>query len=373
MPLPKTPGEQLTPDQKLTPQEQQPSSQPPPGIALAPVTQWFAENIPQATPPLSFELIPSGYSNLTYTVSDSAGRNFVLRRPPLAQVLATAHDMSREYRIISALGPTDVPVPGALGLCQDENVNERPFYVMDFVDGIVLRNPELALQLAPAVRSRISRGMADLLARLHRLDPDEIGLGDLGRKENYIARQLRRWQGQLQQTQTTQRHRLFEIHAQLEKHIPQQLFTGIVHGDYRLDNCMVSASGEVVSVLDWELCTLGDVLADLAILLIYWTEPEDDFKALETSPTTAPGFATREQMLAYYVESFSQAGAAPELSSIDYYLAFATWRLACILEGVYARYLLGAMGSKELPGGSDNFSLRIENLISKAAEYADAI
>ena len=357
-----------------TPHGQQPSDQSPPGIALVPVTQWFAENIPQAAPPLSFELIPSGHSNLTYIVSDSAKRNFVLRRPPLTQVLATAHDMAREYRIILALGSTDVPVPGALGLCLDESVNERPFYVMDFVDGIVLRNPELAMQLAPVARAKVSHCVANLLAKLHRLDPDAIGLGDLGRKENYIARQLRRWKGQLEQSQTTQRQGLFEIHAHLEKHIPQQLFTGIVHGDYRLDNCMVSPSGEVMAVLDWELCTLGDVLADLATLLVYWSEPEDDFKVLETSPTIAPGFASREQMLADYIESFNQTGATPpQLPSIDYYLAFATWRLACILEGVYSRYLIGAMGSKELPGGSDNFNLRIENLISKAAEYAEAV
>jgi len=346
----------------------------PAGINSTQVTQWFTENIPQAAPPLVFELVPSGHSNLTYIVSDSAQQNFVLRRPPLAQVLATAHDMSREYLIISALGATDIPVPEALGLCEDETVNERPFYVMGFVEGMVLRNPELAMELTPPARAEASRNMARMLAQLHLCDPDEVGLGDLGRRENYIARQLRRWKGQLEQSQTTQRQQLFEVHAHLEQHIPTQLFTGIVHGDYRLDNCIISPSGQVLAVLDWELCTLGDVLADVAMLLIYWAEPGDEFKALETSPTVVPGFASRVEMLEAYAEALAQAGrSSQQLSSIDYYLAFAAWRLACILEGVYSRYLIGAMGSKELPGGSDSFNTRIERLISKAVEYSEAI
>lgn len=347
------------------------------GIDTANVTEWFAQNVPQATPPLSFDLIPSGHSNLTYVVADSAGRRFVLRRPPLTQVLATAHDMAREHRIISALGHTDIPVPAALGLCLDEAVNDRPFYVMDFVDGMILRTPEQARELAPETRARSSRFMAELLARLHHVNPDEVGLGDLGRKQDYIARQLKRWKTQLEQSQTTQRRQLFDIHAHLERNIPQQTFTGIVHGDYRLDNCILAPSGEVAAVLDWELCTLGDVLADVAMLLIYWAEPTDDFTALESSPTVVEGFAGRREMLAMYGEAFGAFGGldgeTAQVPAIDFYMAFAAWRLACILEGVYSRYLIGAMGSKELPGGSEHFNSRIEGLMTEAEKYAGAI
>lgn len=349
------------------------------GINSANVTEWFGEHIAQAKPPLSFDLIPSGHSNLTYVVTDAARCRFVLRRPPLTQVLATAHDMAREHRIISALGPTDIPVPAALGLCLDEAVNDRPFYVMDFVDGMILRTPEQARELASGTRVAASHSMAQLLARLHHIDPDEVGLGDLGRKEDYIARQLKRWKTQLEQSQTTQRQPLFEIHAHLERNIPPQIFTGIVHGDYRLDNCILAPSGEVLAVLDWELCTLGDVLADVAMLLIYWAEPADDFTALDSSPTVVEGFARRSEMLAMYGEAFGGFGdaarepAAAQEPAIDFYLAFAAWRLACILEGVYSRYLIGAMGSKELPGGSEHFDSRIGGLMSQAERYAAAI
>ena len=344
------------------------------GINVAGVTDWFAGNMPQAAPPLSFDLIPSGHSNLTYLVTDSAGQNFVLRRPPLAQVLATAHDMAREHRIISALAHTDFPAPRPLGLCEDEAVNERPFYVMEFVAGRVLRSPEDALGLPAPARIKASHSMAELLAQLHLCNPDEIGLGDLGRKENYLARQLRRWQGQLEQINAVQGPELAELHARLSAQIPQQQLTGIVHGDFRLDNCILSDSGEVLAVLDWELCTLGDVLADVAMLLIYWAEPDDDFKALESNPTLAPGFASRAELLARYSQTLSQASQSPQpLPAIEYYLAFAAWRLACILEGVYDRYQGGAMGSKELPGGAESFATRITQLTAKAAQYAEAI
>ena len=344
------------------------------GINPDRVTDWFAGNIPQAAPPLSFELIPSGHSNLTYLVSDATGQNFVLRRPPLTQVLATAHDMAREHRIISALSRTDFPVPQALGICEEEAVNERPFYVMEFVDGLVLRNPEAALELPPAARAQASYNMAELLARLHLCDPDEIGLGDLGRKENYLARQLHRWQGQLEQINAVQGTELQDLHAQLSAQIPEQQLTGIVHGDFKLDNCILSDSGEVLAVLDWELCTLGDVLADVAMLLIYWAEPDDDFKALESNPTLAPGFASRAEMLACYSQTLSQSSQpAQSLPPMEYYLAFAAWRLACILEGVYDRYQGGAMGGKELPYSAASFVERIKQLTAKAAQYAEAI
>lgn len=349
-----------------------PSSPLPPGINAEGVTDWFRQHVAEAAPPLGFELVPSGHSNLTYVVTDTKGQRFVLRRPPLQQVLATAHDMSREHRIISALYPTAVPVPRPLGFCDDEAVNERPFYVMAFVEGMVLRNPDQVNDIAPRIRLRTSKSIARTLAELHKVDIAEVGLDTLAKQEDYIARQLRRWTGQFEQSQTTDRPVMAEIHAHLSSRIPPQTQTGIVHGDYRLDNCMVSPDGSVAAVLDWELCTLGDVLADVATLLMYWSEPEDEFTMLETSATQAPGFASRAEMLAEY-----EAASGREVPQIDFYMAFATWRLACILEGVYARYLGGAMGTKELPGGPENFKTqfnsRIEALVARAAEYAAAI
>lgn len=340
----------------------------PPGINLEGVTSWFRQHVADAVAPLSFELIPSGHSNLTYIVTDAASQRFVLRRPPLQQVLATAHDMSREHRIISALYPTAVPVPLPLGFCNDESVNERPFYVMSFVDGIVLRNPDQTSDIAPHIRLEISKSIARTLAELHKVDIAEVGLDTLAKQEDYIARQLRRWMGQFEQSQTTDRPAMAEIHAHLSSRIPPQTYTGIVHGDYRLDNCMVWPDGLVAAVLDWELCTLGDVLADVATLLMYWAEPDDEFTMLETSATQVPGFASRAEILAEY-----ETACGREVPQIDFYMAFATWRLACILEGVYARYLGGAMGTKELPGGSVQFNNRIEALIAKATEYASAV
>ena len=349
-----------------------PSTPLPPGINAEGVTDWFCQHVAEAAPPLGFELVPSGHSNLTYIVTDSEGQRFVLRRPPLQQVLATAHDMSREHRIISALYPTAVPVPRPLGFCDDETVNERPFYVMAFVEGMVLRDPDQTSSITPDIRMQTSKSIARTLAELHKVDIAEVGLDTLAKQEDYIARQLRRWMGQFEQSQTTDRPAMAKIHAHLSSRIPPQTQTGIVHGDYRLDNCMVSPDGGVAAVLDWELCTLGDVLADVATLLMYWSETEDEFTMLETSATQAPGFASRAEMLAEY-----EAASGRELPQIDFYMAFATWRLACILEGVYSRYLGGAMGTKELPGGPENFktqfNARIEALVARAAEYAAAV
>lgn len=354
------------------------------GINTAGVTDWFVRNISGVAPPLSFELIPSGHSNLTYTITDSADKQYVLRRPPLTQVLATAHDMAREHRIISALHPANVPVPEPLGLCEDESVNDRPFYVMNYVDGVILGNSASARKFPPSLRRKASESMAKLLARLHSLSPEDVGLGELGLKENYIARQLRRWSKQLEQSKSKDRpveiyKRMANILEALQGNIPDhsdatdaqaadKQAAGIVHGDYRLDNCILSSEGDVLAILDWELCTLGDVLADLAILLMYWTEPDDGFSPLADSPTQIPGFATRQEMLEIY-----QKTSGRNIPSMDYYMAFATWRLACILEGVYFRYQIGAMGTKELPGGAQNFGSRVEMLIRISEGHANNI
>ena len=331
------------------------------GIDVANVTAWLEANIPGATGPVTFDLIAGGHSNLTYGVRDAAGNHFVLRRPPLGQVLATAHDMTREHKIISALGPTDVPVAPALGLCTDDAVNGAPFYVMEYVDGHVLRDAAAAEALTAEARRNAGLSVADTLARIHAVDPDAVGLGDLGKKDGYIGRQLKRWYSQFQQSQTRDLPRVDEVHEALLSRIPEQGPAAIVHGDYRLDNCMTDADGNIIAVLDWEICTLGDPLADVGLLMVYWTEASDSSPMLLTAPTTVDGFLSRKEVLDRYAEASGR-----DLSHVDYYIAFGYWKLACIVEGVYARYVGGAMGSDA--SGYEGFAIQVERCADAAAD-----
>ena len=337
----------------------------PEGIDAAAVTAWFAEHVGAARPPLSFSLIEAGHSNMTFVVSDAQGGRWVLRRPPLHTVLATAHDMGREHRAIAALHPEGFPVPRPLGLCDDPAVNGAPFYVMDHVDGLVIRNAEEARALPVGARQAAGRSLVEVLARLHRFDIDGVGLGDHGRREGYVARQLRRWLAQAEATGIADHPRIRAVHDHLAAHVPDQGTTGIVHGDYRLDNCIIGPGGQVRAVLDWELCTLGDVLADVAMLLTYWSEPGDEYQALDNAPTAADGFHSRRELLELYA-----AASGRSLERIDFYLAWGAWRLACILIGVQARYLAGAMGAKAPLEGIDSFAGRIDGLVARAAHHA---
>ena len=335
------------------------------GIDSEAVTTWFGENVPGARPPLGFSLIEAGHSNMTFVVADAGEQRWVLRRPPLHAVLATAHDMGREHRAIAALHPEGFPVPRPLGLCADAGVNGAPFYVMEYVEGFVLRNAEESAALPAATRRALSRSLIDVLARLHSFDPDAVGLGDHGRREGYVARQLRRWLRQVTDTGAVARPEIRSVHDHLAARVPEQATTGIVHGDYRLDNCIVSGDGQVRAVLDWELCTLGDVLADVAILLTYWSEPGDRSQALDDAPTAAEGFYSRRDLLDAYAEASGRS-----LEQIDYYLAWGAWRLACILIGVQARYLAGAMGDKAPLEGIESFAGRIDGLVARAQHHA---
>ena len=320
------------------------------GIDVTAVTDWLVEHTPPVEPPLSFDLIAGGRSNLTYLVTDASGRKLVLRRPPISHVLATAHDMTREHRIISALAKSAVPVPTALGLCTDESVNERPFYVMDFVEGHILRTKaEVEAALDDDAQRVTAADLVDVLVRLHEVDVDAVGLGDLGRRDGYLQRQLKRWYGQFQRSQEQEREAgvfrpapvVDEVHDLLVKAAPDQQGVAIVHGDYRLDNTVVGPDGKVRAVLDWELCTLGDPLADLGILLAYWTD-RDETDVLGGAATTAAGFPTRAELADRYA-----ARSSLDLSVLAYYVAFAYWKLACIVEGVYVRYAGGAMGVQD--------------------------
>ena len=334
------------------------------GIDTERVTAWFEANVGSVVPPLRFDLIAGGHSNLTYRVTDDAGSRWVLRRPPTGQVLATAHDMEREFRIISALAPTDVPVPPVSGLCTDAAVNGAPFYVMEFVDGLVVRAQGVGEQLSVDQRRRAGEDLVDTLAKIHAVDVDAVGIGDLGRREAYLARQLKRWYGQWQQSKTRELPAVDEVHDYLVANAPEQREATIVHGDYRLDNCLISPDGEVAAVLDWEICTLGDPLADVGLLMVYWADPGDAASAMLSPATALEGFPDRDQLAARYAERTGR-----DLSELSLYTAFGYWKLACILEGVYARYVGGSMGTTD-PGGFEMFKDQVDHYAAIAHRLA---
>jgi aminoglycoside phosphotransferase (APT) family kinase protein len=331
------------------------------GLDLEKVGPWLAANIEGAVGPFTATVIAGGRSNLTFTVTGSDGTRFVLRRPPLGHVLASAHDMKREHTIIAAVGKTSVPVPPALGLCMDEDVNGAPFYVMGFVDGVVLDSPEKAKALDPSLRGKASDDLIDVLADLHAVDIDAIGLGDLARRGGYIERQLKRWTTQWENSKTRELPAIDEVATRLGARIPEQQGVVIAHGDYRFGNCLTDTDvGRIAAVLDWELCTLGDPLADVGYLRVYWADPGQEGR--HNDPTTAGGFPSYADLLERYA-----ARTGRDLSGIDYYVAFSSWRLAVISEGVYSRYLHGAMGDQGLSQADlDGMKVGTENLANAA-------
>jgi aminoglycoside phosphotransferase (APT) family kinase protein len=333
----------------------------PEGVDRAGVEDWFAANVSEAELPLSFDRISGGRSNLTFAVRDSGGRAWALRRPPLGKRLGSAHDMGREHRVISALQRTPVPVPPVVGFCEDEAVNGAPFYVMGFVEGPVLRSDSDAAAFDEPERRAIGQRVVDTLVAIHEVEPDPVGLGDLGRKDAYVERQLKRWHGQWEKSRTRELELVDEVHARLSARVPEQGPATIVHGDYRLDNMILSPSGEVAAVVDWELCTLGDPMADIGMLLVYWSEEGDELMPLFAPATVAPGFPSRDQVRARYAERSGR-----DLGQIDFYLALGYWKLAIILEGVYARYASGQYGKAD--EGFEQFAKVVERLAQAADE-----
>ncbi len=312
------------------------------GIDVERVSRWLAEHVDGLAPPFEFDVIAGGRSNLTYTVRDGRGRKVVLRRPPLGHVLATAHDMGREHRIISALNTTPLPVPEALALCTDEAVNGAPFYVMSFVEGVVLDSPERAAVLAPDRRAAAGRSLIDTLAQLHLVDVDDVGLGELARHDSYVDRQLKRWSTQWTNSKTRELPAVEEVERRLRTRIPPQQRVSVAHGDYRFGNCLVSLdTGAIAAVLDWELCTLGDPLADVGYLLGYWTDPGEPVRR-PNDPSGAGGFGSQADLTERYASA-----TGLDVTALDFYVALGAWRLAVIAEGVYARYLAGVMGDAD--------------------------
>ena len=336
----------------------------PAGVDLERLAPWFAANAPQFHPPFTAEQIAGGRSNITVRLTDADGRDCIIRRPPLHSVLATAHDVGREYRVIHALGPTPVPVPEAYANCEDDGLIGAPFYAMEFVDGIVLNDVRTAQRaLDEAARHHASYSVVDAHVALHAVDVDEVGLGDLARRDDYIGRQLRRWHRQYEQTRTADLPGVDRVYELLSARIPEQRETRIVHGDLRLGNCIIDDRGTVRAVLDWELCTLGDPLADIGYLLATSPESGDETIADAFSPTIADGFATRDELAEKYARDSGR-----DLSQIEYYIAFSHWKLACILQGVMVRAAAGAQG--ERAADSAPIRRRIEASVELAEAHA---
>nr|WP_218859101.1 phosphotransferase family protein [Petropleomorpha daqingensis] len=310
---------------------------------------------------VSVALIAAGMSNLTYTVTPAGGspdEAVILRRPPTGAVLATAHDMAREYTVITALGPTDVPVPRTLHLCDDPAVLGAPFYVMERVEGVhIVKDIPAGYADAPEQRRAIGEGLVDVLADLHGVDYATVGLGEFGRPEGFLARQVRRWAKQWDATRDRDRPGMDALGARLAETVPTTQRDAVVHGDYRLDNCLLDPGvpGRIRAVLDWEMSTLGDPLADLALLLVYWPQPGEDLPATQSTVTALPGFPSREQVAERYA-----VRTGLDLSGISWYVGFAYFKFAAIVAGIVARSAAGAMAGKDTSGYADRIDPCVE-------------
>ncbi|MEO3824111.1 phosphotransferase family protein [Actinomadura sp. B10D3] len=305
-----------------------------PGLALDRFRDFFEAARPGAVAgTLRARVIEGGRSNLTYEVTDGRS-SWIVRRPPLGHVLATAHDMAREYRVMTALAGTAVPVPETYALCDDPAVIGAPFYVMEMVEGVPYRSASGLRPLGMERVARIAERMVDTLVELHRVDPAEAGLADFGRPEGFLARQVRRWRKQLDASRSRDLPAAAELHARLEAGVPAESTPAIVHGDYRLDNLLVDSADRIAAVLDWEMATLGDPLTDLALLLVYMGRKAPVPGTADVSG--APGFPTAEDVLARYA-----ARSGRDVSRIGFYVGLACFKLAVISEGIHYRYIHG--------------------------------
>jgi aminoglycoside phosphotransferase (APT) family kinase protein len=362
---------------------------PPPGIASVPrLAEWLASHVTGTRSEVTdISLLAGGRSNLTYrltlstpdqapgqAVDQAPGhvpgepeRLLVLRRPPLGHVLPTAHDMSREYRVISALSGTEVPVAGPVAICTDSDVIGAPFYLMDFVPGRVFRTRDDAAALTAAQATWLSNELAGMLAAIHSVDPAAIGLGDLGRGTGYLRRQLDRWQRQWRLSMTKELPQYEDLVARLEADMPAEGETTLVHGDFRIDNVLVdleSQSPRIAAVVDWEMATLGDPLADLGLTLVYWADAAEEDWMSPADAVTVPGFGTRAEFAADYARRTGR-----DISRIGYYMAFGYFKLAVVLEGINARYLQ----HQTVGEGFDREGRAVPVLIARAHEVLDSI
>lgn len=340
------------------------------------LARWLeAQGVPGAAQLSGIELIAGGRSNLTYRLDfsvpaeSSIPRRMVLRRPPLGHVLPTAHDMGREYRVLSALRGTSVPVPEPVAFCPEDGVIGAPFYVMRYVEGLVLRTAEDGEKIAPKQAAQISDCLARTLAAIHQVDIAAVGLDGFGKPEGYLARQLRRWQRQWELSATRDLPEYGRLVSRLAGRLPSNSEGTLVHGDFRLDNLLIELEPQprVMAVVDWEMSTLGDPLADLGLTLSYWTDPGDTERlgiALAGAITSRPGFLSSAEFAARYAELTGR-----DVSAIGYYVAFGTFKLAVVLEGIHARFLL----NKTVGEGFDQAGTGVPMLINRANRILDEL
>ncbi|MFD7642710.1 phosphotransferase family protein [Kitasatospora sp. NPDC059795] len=307
----------------------------PPGLDLERLRAHLDAALPAPTAgPLAARRFEGGRSNLTYLVEDGASR-WVLRRPPLGHVLATAHDMSREYRVLGALAPTAVPVPQPLLLVEDDAVIGAPFYLMEYVEGTAHRDAKTLAALGEQRVHGLGVRLVDTLAALHALDPAAVGLSGFGRPEGFLERQLRRWGKQLDASRSRELPGVDELHARLADTLPDSPAPALVHGDYRLDNVLVGPDDRITAVLDWEMSTIGDPLTDLGLLVMY-TELARRFDGVLPGAALAPGFPDTDELVRRYAELSGR-----DVSGLGWYVGFASFKLAVVLEGIHFRWTQG--------------------------------
>ncbi|MFC8507659.1 phosphotransferase family protein [Streptomyces sp. NPDC057131] len=310
-----------------------------PGLDLARLRPWFAEAVPAARAGmLSATLITGGRSNLTYRLSDGES-DWILRRPPLGHVLATAHDMGREYAVMAALTDTPVPVPRLHGLCLDTGVLGAEFYVMEAVEGRPYRTAAELAPLGPTRTRRISGALVDTLADLHTVEPEAVGLGGFGRPEGFLGRQVARWRKQLAASYSRDLPTAVTLHAELEARAPAMdaaARPGVVHGDFRLDNVLVDGDDRPRAVIDWEMATVGDPVTDLALMLLYTRLARLVGPGIAPDAGNAPGFLGEPEILTRYADRSGR-----DLDAIGFHLGLAAFKLAAILEGIHFRHLRG--------------------------------
>jgi aminoglycoside phosphotransferase (APT) family kinase protein len=330
-------------------------------VPVAPLSDWLGREVPSIPTPVRVDRISGGHSNLTYRITDAAGTPWALRRPPTGGVLATAHDMSREWRFIAALADTPVPVAPAVAYCDDHAVIGADFFLMGFVDGVVPGDVEAGAAMPEPTRHAAGLACADVLAALHAVDPDAVGLGELRRPGSYLERQLRRWHRQAHDSAVQDLSQIDEGHRLLVERMPKVEETTIAHGDYRPGNLSFGPDGSIGAIFDWELATLGEPLADLGYLLASWGRPGDAVPEITSGPTTLAGWPERSEVLARYVERSGRGDRIAE--EAGYWEAFARWRSACIGAGVYTRYAAGHMGAQDDPGVAES---RLAGLTTQA-------
>jgi aminoglycoside phosphotransferase (APT) family kinase protein len=325
-----------------------------PGLDLDRLTTYLATATPGlVTGPLGAEVVAGGRSNLTYYLTDGAHR-LVLRRPPLGHVLKTAHDMGREFRVLSALAKTSVPVPVTVHMCEDPDPLGAPFYLMEHVPGVVLRSRAQCEELGAANTTTVVHRLIDVLAELHTVDPPTVGLGDFGRPEGYLTRQVARWRKQLDSSRSREVAGIDELHDKLAVSVPESARHALLHGDYRLDNALVDpAVPDIAAVLDWEMATLGDPLADVGLLLVYTSDRRGE-DIITGDVTKAPGFPPADELIARYAE---KTGA--DVSTLDWYVGLACFKLAVVLEGIHYRFTHG----QTVGAGFDQIGDRVPHLV----------